>query len=101
MGLRPTAIGRKKELMVILSRRATRTKSQKRSERGVRDERSELHRSPLAVILSEASNASAVEGSRTASRKRSRYRFLVREALLTTTDLIAGRRGRFRRVEAD
>jgi hypothetical protein len=33
------------------------------------------------VILSEVSSANEVEGSRTASRKRSRYRFLVREAL--------------------
>ncbi len=37
---------------------------------------------PLGVILSEVSNANEVEGSRTGSRKRTRYRFPVREALL-------------------
>jgi len=36
---------------------------------------------PLSVILSEVSNANEAEGSRTGSRKRTRYRFLVREAL--------------------
>jgi len=34
-----------------------------------------LARSALTVILSEVSNANEVEGSRTASRQRSRYRF--------------------------
>jgi len=38
-------------------------------------------RMPLSVILSEVSNANEAEGSRTGSRKRTRYRFLVREAL--------------------
>jgi len=36
---------------------------------------------PLSVILSEVSNANEAEGSRTGSRKRTRYRFLIREAL--------------------
>ena len=38
-------------------------------------------RMPLSVILSEVSNAHEAEGSRTGSRKRTRYRFPVREAL--------------------
>src|SRR5262249_1461579 len=36
---------------------------------------------PLSFILSEVSNANEAEGSRTGSRKRTRYRFLVGEAL--------------------
>jgi hypothetical protein len=38
-------------------------------------------RKPLDVIPSKVREANFVEGSRTGSRKRTRHRFLVREAL--------------------
>jgi hypothetical protein len=41
-----------------------------------------FHLPVLCVIPTEVSAAHEAEGSRTASRKRGRYRFLVREALL-------------------
>jgi len=47
---------------------------------------------PLSVILSEVSNANEAEGSRTGSRKRTRYRFLVREAL-TSYARVSPRKG--------
>ncbi len=52
----------------------------------------------LGVILSEVSNANEVDmasGLRTASRKRSRYRFRVREALLSSAMFTGGRGAAF------
>jgi len=40
--------------------------------------------SAVSVILTEASNASAVEGSRTASRQRSRFRFSIAVSNIVT-----------------
>src|SRR5215813_1429959 len=48
---------------------------------------------PLSVILSEVSDANEAEGSRTGSRKRTRYRFLVREALTSCAKVSQGREG--------
>src|SRR5262249_10844151 len=48
-------------------------------------------RMPLAVILSEVSNANEAEGSRTGSRKRTRYRFRVREALTSYAKVSQGK----------
>ncbi|MGO9607698.1 MAG: hypothetical protein ACLQAT_30580 [Candidatus Binataceae bacterium] len=51
---------------------------------------------PLDVILSEESNANEVDmasGLRTGSRKRTRYRFRIREALLSFAMLLAGSDG--------
>src|SRR5262249_43978946 len=50
-------------------------------------------RMPLSVILSEVSNANEAEGSRTGSRTRTRYRFLVRDALPSYAKVSRGKGG--------
>jgi hypothetical protein len=50
-------------------------------------------RKPLDVIPSKVRKANFVEGSRTGSRTRTRYRFLVREALLGYAKVLLLREG--------